>query len=39
MSFAMKRIPVLFFWSGTHPDYHRPTDDADKVNYDGIARS
>jgi hypothetical protein len=36
MTFAMKKVPVLFFWSGTHGDYHRPTDDADKVNFDGI---
>ena len=36
MSFALKKIPVLFFWSGTHRDYHRPTDDADKINYDGL---
>jgi len=36
MSFALKRIPVLFFYSGQHVDYHRPTDDADKVNYKGI---
>lgn len=36
MSFAMKKIPVLFFWSGSHADYHRPSDDADKINYEGI---
>jgi hypothetical protein len=36
MTFAKKRVPVLFFWSGNHSDYHRPTDDADKINYDGI---
>src|SRR5204862_542536 len=36
MSFALKKIPVLFLFSGMHPDYHRPTDDADKVNYTGI---
>lgn len=36
MSFAMKKIPVLFFWSGNHADYHRPTDDADKINYAGM---
>jgi hypothetical protein len=36
MSFALKRIPVLFFFSGLHADYHRPTDTADKVNYTGI---
>ena len=36
LSFALKRVPVLFFYSGQHADYHRPTDDADKVNYKGI---
>jgi predicted metalloprotease with PDZ domain len=36
-SFAMKNIPVLFFFSGMHPDYHRPSDDADKVNYTGLS--
>lgn len=36
MTFARKKIPVLFFWSGNHRDYHRPTDDADKVNYEGL---
>jgi hypothetical protein len=38
MSFAQKKVPVLFFFSGTHEDYHRPTDTADKVNYDGVAQ-
>ncbi|HYE18712.1 MAG TPA: M28 family peptidase [Tepidisphaeraceae bacterium] len=37
MSFATKKVPVLFLFSGTHPDYHRPTDTPDKINYDGIA--
>jgi membrane-associated protease RseP (regulator of RpoE activity) len=36
MTFALKRIPVLFLFTGTHPDYHRPTDDADRINYDGL---
>ena len=31
-SFYAKEIPVLFFFTGTHGDYHRPTDDADKIN-------
>jgi hypothetical protein len=35
-SFALKKIPVLFFFSGLHLDYHRPTDTADKINYDGM---
>ena len=34
-SFYRKDIPVLFFFTGTHTDYHKPTDDADKVNYLG----
>ena len=37
-SFAAKHIPVLFFFTGVHLDYHRPTDDADKVNYAGMAQ-
>jgi len=36
-SFMAKKIPVLFLFSGLHSDYHRPTDDIEKVNYDGIA--
>jgi hypothetical protein len=32
-SFYLKDIPVLFFFTGTHSDYHRPEDDADKINY------
>jgi len=35
-SFALKKIPVLFFFSGIHVDYHRPTDTADKINYEGM---
>ncbi|MGC4035589.1 MAG: M20/M25/M40 family metallo-hydrolase [Chitinophagaceae bacterium] len=34
-SFYMKNIPVLFFFTGIHSDYHKPTDDADKINYTG----
>ena len=34
-SFYRKGIPVLFFFTGTHSDYHKPTDDADKINYAG----
>lgn len=35
-SFALKKIPVLFFFSGMHMDYHRPTDTADKINFEGM---
>lgn len=34
-SFYSKKIPVLFFFTGTHNDYHKPTDTADKINYGG----
>ena len=34
-SFYAKNIPVLFFFTGTHPDYHRPTDTSDKINSAG----
>ncbi len=37
-SFYQKQIPVLFFFTGLHNDYHRPTDDADKINYTGEYR-
>ena len=31
-------VPVLFFHTGAHSDYHRPTDTADKIDADGLAR-
>ncbi len=34
-SFYRKDIPVLFFFTGVHTDYHKPSDDADKINYTG----
>lgn len=34
-SFYVKDVPVLFFFTGTHGDYHKPGDDAEKINYDG----
>ncbi|MDX6531594.1 MAG: hypothetical protein QOH41_3884 [Blastocatellia bacterium] len=37
-SFYAKQVPVLFFWTGTHNDYHKPSDTADKINYEGEAR-
>ncbi len=37
-SFYAKQIPVLFFWTGTHEDYHKPSDTADKINYPDEAR-
>ncbi len=37
-SFYRKDIPVLFFFTGLHTDYHKPSDDADKINYVGMAQ-
>lgn len=34
-SFYLKNIPVLFFFTGSHADYHKPTDDVDKINFVG----
>jgi hypothetical protein len=34
-SFYLKNIPVLHFFSGLHTDYHKPSDDANKINYYG----
>jgi hypothetical protein len=36
--FYLKRVPVLFFFTGSHEDYHKPSDTADRINYDGEAR-
>lgn len=37
-SFYAKKIPVLFFWTGTHEDYHKPSDTAEKINYEDEVR-
>ncbi|MCA1620870.1 MAG: M28 family peptidase [Acidobacteria bacterium] len=37
-AFYARRVPVLFFFTGSHEDYHKPTDTAERVNYDGQAR-
>ncbi|MCF8273623.1 MAG: M28 family peptidase [Flavobacteriaceae bacterium] len=35
-SFYLMDIPVLHFFTGQHEDYHKPTDDSDKLNYEGM---
>ncbi len=37
-SFYLQDIPVLHFFTGQHEDYHKPSDDADKINYEGMER-
>lgn len=36
-SFYTRKVPVLFFFTGPHGDYHRPSDTVDKLNGDGLA--
>ena len=35
-SFYLQDIPVLHFFTGQHEDYHKPSDDAEKLNYEGM---
>lgn len=37
-SFYGKNIPVLFLFTGTHLDYHKPSDTSDRINYTGTAQ-
>lgn len=37
-SFAEKRVPFVFFFSGFHADYHRPSDHANKLAYDNMVK-
>lgn len=37
-NFAEKGIPIIFYFNGTHADYHRPTDTPDKINYPMMAK-
>jgi hypothetical protein len=38
MSFFLKGLPVLFFFTGLHEDYHKPTDDVERINFADMAR-
>jgi hypothetical protein len=37
-SFCRHKVPVLFFWTGYHADYHMPSDTSDKINVPGMVR-
>ncbi len=37
-SFYLQDLPVLHFFTGQHEDYHRPSDDADLINYEGLLK-
>ena len=36
-NFAVKNIPAIFYFNGTHADYHRPTDTIEKINFEALA--
>ena len=38
-NFAKKGIPITFYFSGFHKDYHQPTDEVSKINFDKIANT
>ncbi|NUQ63850.1 MAG: M20/M25/M40 family metallo-hydrolase [Pirellulales bacterium] len=38
LAFYMANVPVLHFFTGLHKDYHRPSDDYEKLDYDGMRR-
>ena len=37
-NFARRGVPVIFYFTGVHKDYHRPTDDIEKIRYEKTAK-
>ena len=37
-SYAAKGVPIVFYFTGLHPDYHRPSDTVDKIVFDKVRR-
>ncbi|TRO66985.1 M28 family peptidase [Christiangramia sabulilitoris] len=37
-NFAKNNIPIIFYFNGTHADYHKPTDTPDKIEYELLAK-
>ncbi|OSY87612.1 peptidase M28 [Tenacibaculum holothuriorum] len=37
-NFAKHNIPIIFYFNGTHEDYHQPTDTPDKINYEMLEK-
>jgi Zn-dependent M28 family amino/carboxypeptidase len=37
-NFAKNGVPVIFYFNGTHADYHRPTDTVDKINFELMSK-
>jgi hypothetical protein len=38
INFAKKNIPVLFYSTGVHPDYHQVTDNIDRINFEKLKK-
>ena len=38
INFARRGVPILFFFNGTHPDYHRPSDEVEKIDAEKESR-
>jgi Zn-dependent M28 family amino/carboxypeptidase len=37
-NFVLQGIPAVFYFNGTHPDYHKVTDTVDKINFEAAAK-
>ena len=37
-NFAKNNIPIIFYFNGTHADYHQPTDTMEKINFEILAK-
>ncbi len=37
-NFAKKGVPAIFYFNGTHADYHKPSDTADKINFEAMTK-
>ncbi len=37
-NFAKNNIPIIFYFDGVHEDYHRPSDEVDKIEFDQLAK-
>lgn len=38
-NFAKNGIPIIFYFNGTHPDYHKPTDTVEKINFEKMLKT
>jgi hypothetical protein len=36
LTFSLRKVPVLWFFTGLHPDYHTPDDEVDRIDFDKL---